>query len=243
MTDFIAPAECCWPFDTPQSATQLALAPFDSSLFDDAAFGRHGVSLPAALARAVAKRRAEYLAGRLCARAALAALDAAPGALESLPDRRVDWPPGYCGAITHSRSLAGALVAPGSEYCALGLDAEQWLGAERARYLAPSILHREELEALTGLSPDAFARAVTLVFSLKESLYKALYPLTGVRFYFHDARVIDLDPLALPGRCRLALCSALNADWPAGSEVAGDFCDARQQALTAVMVAATPAQK
>lgn len=233
---FITPPSLIWPFAVPAPDTKLALAGFDAAHFDDDDFVRHGLKRPASLARAVAKRRAEYLAGRLCARTALEAIGLAPGPLERLPDRQVAWPTAACGAITHARNLAGALVAPRGDYRGVGLDAEPWLTPARAAYLAPSILVESEQTHFNALAPAPFARAVTLAFSLKESLFKALYPIIGVRFYFHDAHLDALDASATHGRCRLVLRRHLTLDWPAGRSLEGLYCDYAQQALTSVLI-------
>lgn len=233
---FIAPPALLWPFETPAPGLRLALADFDPAHFDDDDFARHGVTRSASLARAVTKRRAEYLAGRLCARTALEALGLEAGPLDSLADRQVAWPDGACGAITHSRNLAGALVGGREAYRGAGLDAEQWLTPERASRLADAILLKEERRRFEALTPSPLARAVTLGFSLKESLFKALYPITGVRFYFHDACIEELNVCAPAGRCRLVLRHGLTPDWPAGCALEGIFCEYAGQALTAVLI-------
>lgn len=213
---------------------------FDVQRFDDSAFPFHGMALPESLSRAVTKRRAEYLAGRLCARHALAALDIHVNALGSLPDRQVDWPIPARGAITHTHQLAAALVGSAPDHQGLGIDAERWLTFERADYLAGSILTPREQRAIEILPPEQRARAITLTFSLKESLFKALYPLTGTRFYFHDAWIDVFDVTASAGQCTLVLGRALSASWQPGTRLIGDFADMEAHALTAVMTGATP---
>ena len=74
--------------------------------------------------------------------------------------------------------------------------------------LAGEILTEEERRALQGLDEAEQARRITLTFSVKESLFKALYPLTGRRFYFQDA--------ALEGEDRIRLLTTLSADWRQG---------------------------
>ncbi|WP_456269820.1 4'-phosphopantetheinyl transferase superfamily protein [Kushneria sp. AK178] len=240
MSDAIALPHFCWPFVSPARGARLSMTAFDVQRFDDSAFAAFGMALPDSLSRAVAKRRAEYLAGRVCARHALAALDIHVSALPSLADRRVDWPVPARGSITHAHDLAAALVGTAPAHQGLGVDAERWLTPERADYLAASILTPVEQQAAGALTPDQRARLVTLTFSLKESLFKALYPLTGTRFYFHDARVEAIDPAAASGQCLMTLDRSLSREWPSGTRLTGDFATLDDHALTAVITSVTP---
>src|SRR5690606_14215001 len=127
--------------------------------------------------RGVAKRQGEYLAGRLCARAALQQLCGqalVPGRAE---DGVPIWPAGVVGSITHGAGQAAAIVASTQQWQGLGLDLEKHLSTERAAKLAGEILTPAELQRAAGLNPQAFAGLVTLTFSLTESPFKALYPL------------------------------------------------------------------
>ncbi|GHC16609.1 4'-phosphopantetheinyl transferase [Kushneria pakistanensis] len=240
MSDAIAPPHFCWPFVSPAGGARLSMTSFDVHRFEDSAFAAHGMALPESLSRAVTKRRAEYLAGRICARHALAALDIHVDALPSLADRQVDWPTSARGSITHARDLAAALVSTTPIHQGLGVDAERWLTPERADYLATSILTPYEQKAVKDFTFEQRARAITLTFSLKESLFKALYPLTGTRFYFHDAYLEGIDPTVSSGQCTLILNCVLSEAWQPGMRLTGDFADMNDHALTAVLTDATP---
>lgn len=240
MSNAIARPYFCWPFISPARGARLSMTSFNVQCFDDSAFTACGMALPESLSRAVTKRRAEYLAGRVCARHALAELDIHVNALPSLADRQVEWPTTVRGSITHARDLAVALVSTTPIHQGLGVDIERWLTVERADYLAASILTPCEQQTLSVFTPEQRSRAITLTFSLKESLFKALYPLTGTRFYFHDARIEGLDPTASPGQCTLVLSCTLSETWLPGTRLTGDFADMGDHALTAVMTDAMP---
>jgi enterobactin synthetase component D len=82
----------------------LVSCAFDPAQLAADDFQRAGIVPSASLQRSVAKRQAEYLAGRVCARAALQRLDGrdyVPGTHE---DRSPVWPAGIHGSITHSRA-------------------------------------------------------------------------------------------------------------------------------------------
>jgi enterobactin synthetase component D len=182
--------------------------------------------------RGVAKRQAEYLAGRLCAREALRRL--CGQAL--VPGRDEDgvplWPAGTVGSITHGAGQAAALVASHRDWRGLGIDLEKRLNAERAAKLAGEILTPAELQRAAGLDAEAFARRVTLTFSLKESLFKALYPLVLTRFYFHDAELLEVQG----AQARLRLLLDLHGDWPSGSELDGRLVEFDGYLLSVVAV-------
>jgi 4'-phosphopantetheinyl transferase EntD len=141
----------------------------------------------AAVAGAVATRRAEFAAGRTHARRALAALGAALAPIPAGADRAPQWPPGFAGSIAHTRSLAAAVVAPTAAFAALGLDIEE-LRAEMDE-IAPMVLAPAERRWLDGLAGAERRRLATLVFSIKEAVFKAQWPLTHRFLEFADVEV------------------------------------------------------
>lgn len=183
-------------------------------------FEQAGAAWPARLESAVPKRRREYLAGRLAAASALSQLGprpCGPGDLATRDDRLPEWPHGVCGSISHSGALAVAWVAPaqGPAACGgVGVDVEHWLSAERCERLQQRIapeLAQLDLAALPGTA------ALTLAFSAKESLFKALYPQVRRYLGFDAAQVLEIEPGGAALRLRLA--NDWSADWPAGVEL------------------------
>jgi len=222
-----------WPLPVALPGAILVSTRFDPSALQSDDFTRCAVPAPPSIQRSVAKRQAEFLAGRLCARAALRAL----GGLDQVPaigeDRAPVWPAGVTGTITHSAGYAAALVAHRGNWRGLGLDAETLLAPERALRLAGEILTPAELQRLQAGPPALAALQVTLTFSLKESLFKALYPLVGTRFYFEHAEMIEWSP---NGQARLRLLTDLSAEFGTGVELAGQFCVEQDQLLSLVAV-------
>ena len=211
-------------------ATQLVEACFDHTRLQPEDFARCAI----APVPGVAKRQAEHLAGRLCAQTALQRLCGQAVAPGRDADGVPAWPAGTTGSISHGAGRAAALVALTRDWRGLGIDLERQLSAERAARLAREILSGEELQRAEGLTPQAFAQRVTLTFSLKESLFKALFPLVRRRFYFHDAELLDV----VGRQARLRLLIDLHRDWPAGSELSGHFIEQDGQLLSVVAIAA-----
>ncbi|WP_052365085.1 4'-phosphopantetheinyl transferase family protein [Halotalea alkalilenta] len=214
----------------------IAALRFTPGHFDAKAFERLRIPAPDALAKAIDKRRAEYLAARLCARRALAA-----HAIEGLPwtaegERCPQWPGGCIGALTHSQGFAAAAVAAGSQISALGIDAEGWIHSARADRLAEMILCDSELDRWRELPELARGAWLTRVFSAKESLYKALYPRVKRPFYIHDA-IADFDPTR-PSRFTLGLVKSLDAHHPDGFSVEVRALDFDRGVLTLIALPA-----
>ncbi|MEG1042157.1 MAG: 4'-phosphopantetheinyl transferase superfamily protein [Pseudomonas sp.] len=227
---------CCapllhhWPLPRPVPGAVLVSCPFDPALLASDDFARAGIEQTPSLQRSVAKRQAEYLAGRVCARAALQRLDGreyVPGTHE---DRSPIWPTGISGSITHGKGWAAAVVAHSSDCQGLGLDQESLLSDERAERLAREILTEAELARMDA---SQLGLTVTLTFSLKESLFKALYPIVQQRFYFEHAEVLAW---TADGHARLRLLTDLSAQWHKGRELEGQFCLQDEQLLSLVSV-------
>lgn len=224
-----SPALSDWPWPADANGLSLHRCQFDPTWLDGNDFARLGISaIPGA-----AKRQMEYLAGRYCAAAALRSFDCL-----AVPERGADraplWPVGFCGSISHSHGVALAVVGRQSAWRSLGLDLEAQLSDERARRLCAEILTPAEQQRLQSLPGDAQATRVSLTFSLKESLFKALYPLTGVRFYFQDAELLMADQ----GMAQLRLLKSLSAEWTAGRELPARHAEIDGQLLSLVAVAA-----
>ena len=139
-----------------------------------------GFSLPAALESAIDKRRREYLAGRISAGRALRQL-LGPAASEveivGDDDDVPRWPEGVVGSISHGADFGFAAVAAADRYGGLGVDVERVVSAQQAGRLGARVLNEREMSLRHGGSGDLTeAEMFTLVFSAKESAYKALFP-------------------------------------------------------------------
>ncbi|MCY1492310.1 hypothetical protein D9M68_261160 [compost metagenome] len=214
------PAYCApllehWPLPRPLAGARLVSTRFDAAALQPGDFALSGIDAP----KGAGKRQAEFLAGRLCAREALRLIgrQAVPAVGE---DRAPQWPAGIRGSITHSHGQAAAVAAAEHAWRGLGLDLERLLSRERAARLAGEILTPAELQRLAAQPEEQRAHLVTLTFSLKESLFKALYPLVLKRFYFEHAELLEW---SAAGDARLRLLIDLAPEWRAGAELHGQF--------------------
>jgi 4'-phosphopantetheinyl transferase EntD len=146
----------------------------------------------AVIAKAVDKRRREFTTARACARAALAKLG--ERAVPIVPGVRgaPQWPAGVVGSITHCDGYRACAVARGSDIVTIGLD-----GVLDAVSLAPE---RARLAELAAAVPDVCWDRI--LFCVKESVYKAWFPLTGRWLGFEEA-CVDFDPAGQTFAARL----------------------------------------
>jgi 4'-phosphopantetheinyl transferase EntD len=130
-------------------------------------------------------RLREFAQGRTCARRALRKLGQPGAPILRGAGREPVWPPGIVGSITHCSNYCAAAVARRAEILTIGIDAEpaRPLAAANARVVCTPF----ELAWLERFSDGP--RWGTVVFSAKESAYKAWFPLTRRRVGFQDASV------------------------------------------------------
>jgi 4'-phosphopantetheinyl transferase EntD len=141
---------------------------------------------------AVEKRRREFITTRRCAREALAMLGFAPIPIHSGSAREPQWPIGVVGSITHTTNFRAAAVAPQNVVASIGIDAEPDSSIPDDIVKAIAIGSEPEMLAeLTRAFPAIHWGRI--LFSAKEAVYKAWYPLTRRWLGFEDAR-LTLDP-------------------------------------------------
>lgn len=146
------------------------------------------------VARAVGRRRAEFATGRALARRALAALGEAPVAIAAGADRSPRWPDGIVGSISHSSALCGVALGRKADGVRLvGLDIE--LAEPLPQDLWETVLTPAEHETLSAMPAAEAGLAARVIFSAKECVYKAQYPVSGVLFGFEMFEVA----LDMPG--------------------------------------------
>lgn len=142
----------------------------------------------AALGRAVEKRRREFVTARACARRALDRLGLPGQAIPAGEKGEPLWPAGVVGSITHCAGYRACALASASELATIGVDAE--VDEPLPDGLLPDVALPQERRLVLDL--EAVAPEVSwdrLLFSIKESIYKAWFPLAGRWLGFEDAAV------------------------------------------------------
>ena len=148
----------------------------------------------AVVAQAVRKRRREFAVVRSCARRAMDKLGVPPQPV--LPGERgaPRWPAGLVGSMTHCDGYGAAALVRATDLASLGIDAEP--DGPLPDGVLEAVALPAERERLLGLTHDHPAvHWDRLLFSAKESVYKAWFPLTRQWLDFSEADIeIGVDP-------------------------------------------------
>ncbi|MEV6174536.1 4'-phosphopantetheinyl transferase superfamily protein [Streptomyces sp. NPDC051954] len=153
----------------------------------------------AVVARAIDKRRREFAAVRACARRAMEKLGVPPQPV--LPGERgaPGWPAGLVGSMTHCDGYHAAALVRATDLASIGIDAEPHHPLPEGVLAAASLpAERQRLRELAVARPDVHWDR--LLFSAKESVYKAWFPLTRQWLDFTEADIeFSADPGERPG--------------------------------------------
>jgi 4'-phosphopantetheinyl transferase EntD len=152
----------------------------------------------AVVARAVDKRRREFAGVRACARRAMEKLGVPPQPV--LPGERgaPRWPDGLAGSMTHCDGYRAAALVRATDLASLGIDAEPH--APLPEGVLSTVALTTEERRLAGLAArHPGVHWDRLLFSAKESVYKAWFPLTGAWLDFTEA---DIEIRTAPGTAR-----------------------------------------
>ncbi|MFK8986093.1 4'-phosphopantetheinyl transferase family protein [Acinetobacter seifertii] len=148
---------------------------------------------PLKIAQARVKRKNEYLCGRVLAQSVLNHHFGLDQPITSMHEHLPIWPSHVLGSISHSQNKL--IVALSSNAVYLGIDIEHWVTSEFAQESAHLILTPSEFDLWKNKACECFdfARYVSLIFSVKESLYKAVYPTAKQYIDFLEASIVDIN--------------------------------------------------
>lgn len=187
--------------------------------YRDPLYAEWQMAMPLTIQRAVPKRKAEFLAGRLAARWACQQAGCLVTADIRIGDMRAPvWPAGWSGSISHCFPAPGQGVALATAIplssgmnqvsVCTGIDAELVPDQHHVQMLAESALNSAERTLVASTTGIESAVLTTLLFSAKESLFKALASQVGHYFDF-DAMAwlgFDRDWLRFRATQPLGLC-------------------------------------
>lgn len=187
------------PFFVEESTADWFAAPsalhycqFNVRLYDDIYFEQCVIEFPESIRKAVPKRRAEFLAGRFCAKRALETIISAPPPVAIGRDRNPIWPASVKGSISHSNTNAVAVITNSSAVGGIGIDIENRISDSTINNLRSQIVLPDEIKLFinTQLSDSV---VFTIIFSIKESFFKAAYPIVRKYFDFDAVSVLRIE--------------------------------------------------
>jgi len=126
--------------------------------------------------------------GRLAGRSALKQINA-PSDFPILRGESGEplWPIGFVGSISHSGGIGVACASRSESYLGLGIDLENY-EKKRQPGIFKKIATERELSWIQEEKTEIQKRGV-LIFSIKESIYKAVYQAFKIRLTYMDAEV------------------------------------------------------
>lgn len=135
-------------------------------------------------------RKEHYRSGRICAGEVLSKLGTLGQPVLRDPQTREPlWPEGISGAITHSGNWAAAAAGKTSDVSGIGIDLED-LERQVDSRISRHVCIPEEQKWLQKCGEDFLEKNIKIIFSAKESIFKAFFPYTRTYLHFHDARIL-----------------------------------------------------
>ena len=135
-------------------------------------------------------RKEHYRSGRICAGEVLSKLGTLGQPVLRDPQTREPlWPEGISGAITHSGNWAAAAAGKTSDVSGIGIDLED-LERQVDSRISRHVCIPEEQKWLQECEEDFLEQNLKIIFSAKESIFKAFFPYTRTYLHFHDARIL-----------------------------------------------------
>ncbi len=135
-------------------------------------------------------RKEHYRSGRICAGKVLSKLGTVGQPVLRDPQTREPlWPEGISGAITHSGNWAAAAAGKTSDVLGIGIDLED-LERQVDSRISRHVCIPEEQKWLQECGEDFLEKNLKIIFSAKESIFKAFFPYTRTYLHFHDARIL-----------------------------------------------------
>ena len=172
----------------------ICLLEYDIESYDKEMYKTFDVALPHVISNSVSSRQAEYLAGRLAAKRSLKAHGITDFDLFSGALRQPLWPLNFTGSISHTNQLAAAAVLKEKDAKGVGIDIESFVSDDSLAALIETIVTPNERIVLLENEKKLTERELmTLIFSAKESFFKAAFPQVNQYFGFEAVTVQSVD--------------------------------------------------
>ena len=167
---------------------------FEVNNFNIRLFTLYGIKLPKSIENSSKNRQAEFLAGRVAAKKLLKKIGSNITHVPIGQNRAPIWPKWINGSISHTNNIAFCAVSKTLKNDFLGVDIEKIIDSTTAAKIKPSIInYSEEIILLQmGMPLEEY---LTIAFSAKESLFKAIHPYIHKYMDFNSSEVIEIDVL------------------------------------------------
>ncbi|EOY4514624.1 4'-phosphopantetheinyl transferase [Vibrio vulnificus] len=203
------------PFPLQFYGVEGAMVQFNPIAVSERDFDAHNVRIPKDYSKMVSSRRSEFLAARLCAQSILSRFDTIESnQVEVGLCRSPIWPSGVLGSISHSGNIAAACVVEQSQFRNIGIDVEPLIEPSIIDRIGRNVMTEFEHAKWAAYHSDEIQRSrfFTLIYSCKESIFKALFKDVNKIFDFDSVSLVSLDE----NKAVFRLDKTLNLMWQKG---------------------------
>ena len=178
-----------------ESINPIHLVEYRPELYRSELFCHFKIEKPVSISQWMPKRQAQFLAGRIAAKKALSFNKLMNKQIAIGHSREPIWPENIIGSISHSGKTSIACVREQAKtFAGLGIDIQETIVPELQSQISSSILTDKDKR----LFKQKFSKLTdsvlfTLIFSAKESFFKAAFNSVGEYFEFTDVSIVNLD--------------------------------------------------
>lgn len=173
----------------PLSYLKSYLVYFSSQFYSDDLYTVYDIPFPEKLKKSTRKRKSEFIAGRVAAKLALTQLHSKSLFVLYDNNRCPIFPNNTIGSISHTDKVAIAIAAPCHIGRSIGVDIEKIFSEESLIVTKKCVFKDEELDILLKIDLSE-KTAATILFSAKESIFKAIFSMSKKHIDFDYARLI-----------------------------------------------------
>ncbi len=165
--------------------------------YQDELYAQFEVDKPPQNSQWIPTRKAQFLAGRIAAKKALSSfkLPTSEHQVGIGDSREPIWPEGSLGSISHAGKASITCIKKQPKNPAgLGIDIQETIACDLRKQISSTVLsHKETLLFKQGFRGISEPEIFTLLFSAKESFFKAAFNSVGEYFDFTDVSIVALD--------------------------------------------------
>lgn len=173
------------------NSVKILYCHFDKSKYVDEYYPALNVNFPSTLSKAVDSRKAEYLIGRYLAKTILKDFGLSFADIGIGRNRSPVWPSGISGSISHTSDMVMCAISNSESTRYIGIDIELPLCRSTAYSVSQQVLRKDEIPIALNCGLT-FEFVVSLAFSAKETLFKAIHKDVGHYFGFEAVRITQL---------------------------------------------------
>ncbi|WP_081420518.1 4'-phosphopantetheinyl transferase family protein [Xanthomonas arboricola] len=168
---------------------------FDSAHYNSRLMAEIGPAYGALIDKAIVKRKSEFIAGRYCAHRSIAAWNPTSDLIGIGKGSMPLWPSKVIGSISHCQGYAIAATAATDDFRAIGIDVEEIVTSEIINNIERLVVNEDESILVGRCEARQRDRGIvfTLIFSAKESFFKAAYPYARRYFGFEAISAVHID--------------------------------------------------